>query len=192
MRMFVHRSSRLELRPLRLGDYAAWFKAYTQHGPAKNRWDHDPYPVAKCSPQMFKNLVQRLRALAQKDEYYRYHVFLRSTGELVGHVDFNIYERGCLNYANFGYILHSSFWGRGYGTEMGRLALWIGHRRLKLQRLEAATDLDNRRSQRLARRIGMRSDGIRKAYWWQEGRWDDQRLFVSVGSDYSATGPAGE
>jgi ribosomal-protein-alanine N-acetyltransferase len=46
--------------------------------------------------------------------------------------------------------------------------------------LEAAIDLDNHASIALARAAKLHDEGIKKHYWFQNNRWQDQRVFIAV------------
>ena len=174
MRRLVHKSSRLVLRPLRRHDYSAWKRAYGEGFPAQNKWDVGPRP---CTRTLFESCRRRHADWARADECYVYGAFLGQ--ELVGVIDISIHARDSLQFANFGYRVFNRHWRQGLGREMARAGLVIGLKALKLQRLEASIDLDNRRSIRLARAIGMEREGIKRAYWFQEGRWDDQVIYVA-------------
>ena len=132
--------------------------------------------------------------MQSNDEYYRFSCFEKETGELVGHIDFHIYERGVLQFSNFGYILHGPHWGKGYATEMSLEGLKIGFKHLKLHRLEGSINIGNTRSVKLARRIGMKCEGIKKRYWFEDGVWTDQHIYVAtpkdIGLKEESPGPA--
>ena len=94
-------------------------------------------------------------------------------------IDIAIYERGSLQFANLGYRLFNRYWGQGFGQEAVRAAIKIGHTDLKLQRLEASIDLHNKRSIKLVKSLGLEREGIKRGYWYQNGGWDDQLIFVA-------------
>jgi len=96
---------------------------------------------------------------------------------MIGGLDFYIYDRGVLQYANFGYFIHNPHWGKGMGSEAALAGLKIAFLHLKLHRLEAAINLKNFRSQKLAKKIGMIKEGIRKHYWYENKKWTDQMIF---------------
>ncbi len=156
MTHLVFKTKRLVMRPLALNDYDVWLRAHLCPGSKKNRWDHGPWKPEECTRAIFKKMLLKQSKLRRVDEYYRYSAFLKDSGELIGHVDFHVYERGVLHFANFGYMLLNPYWGQGLASEMARRALRIGHEHLRLQRLEAAIDPPNDRSRRLARAIGMK------------------------------------
>jgi RimJ/RimL family protein N-acetyltransferase len=85
--------------------------------------------------------------------------------------------------ANFGYQVHNCYWGKGYGREAAKAALKIGFSQLCLNRLEAAIDRENPRSLALARAIGMRREGVKRNYLYEDGAWTDQIVFVANPAD---------
>jgi RimJ/RimL family protein N-acetyltransferase len=183
MKREITETKRLILRPLKLSDYNTWFDAWTNRGPAKNRWDYGPMKAKDCGEKYFKWLLKRHRELAKKDDWYFFGIFEKKTGTLVGHVDLDIFVRGTHQFANFGYRLHNRYWGKGYGQEAARAGLHIGFKQLKLNRLEAAINLDNRKSIRLVKAIGMKREGIKRRYWFEDGKWVDHLIYVANPED---------
>lgn len=64
-------------------------------------------------------------------------------------------------------------WGRGVGTEAGRLLLRHGFRELGLQRIGCGTSEDNLGMQKLARKLGMSEEGRRRKALYKNGRFVD-------------------
>ena len=156
------RTKRLILRPLKVSDYAAWLDCWTNRLPSQNRWDSGPKTAEQCSKAYFKKLIARHRKLAKEDDYYWFAVFEKKSGDLIGGIDFDVYVRSTHQFANFGYIIYNRHWGKGYGQESAAAGLRIGFKQLKLNRLEAAINLDNQKSIRLVKAIGMKKEGIKK------------------------------
>ena len=177
MRRKTHQTARLTLRPLRQCDYSTWVKAYAGGLKQQNEWDQGPLTKNKCTHRVFTQFLLRHRRLAREDRCYIYGVFRRSTR--VGMIDIAIYERGSLQFANLGYRLFNRYWGQGLAGEAVGAAITIGHRDLKLQRLEASIDLHNKRSIKLVKKLGLEREGIKRAYWFQNGGWDDQVIYVA-------------
>lgn len=183
MKRTEHKTERLMIRPLKLNDYATWFEAYVNSLPKQTKWDTEPYPAKNCSPKIFKEIRQEYIDLAKKDDYYRYSVFEKKSGTLVGHIDFNIYDRGSLQFANYGYRIYNRHWGQGYGPEAAAYGLKIGFKELKLNRLEAAINLDNKKSIKMVKAIGMKKEGLRKKFWYEDGKWVDHLIYVVTPED---------
>jgi ribosomal-protein-alanine N-acetyltransferase len=177
------KTKRLVLRALEDRDYESWFDAYTKGLPKQSKWDMDPMDKKKCTKKWFKKVKSQHERLAAKDDYYRFYVFEKKSGQILGHIDFDIYVRGNHQFANFGYQIYNRHWKKGYGTEAARAGLQIGFKQLKLNRLEAAINFDNRASIRLAKSIGMKREGIKKRYWYEYGKWTDHVIYVANPED---------
>ena len=178
MKQSKHETQRLIIRPFKLSDYKVWFEAYVERLPKQSKWDLKKYKPSECTKKIYSNILKDYRQLAKKDEYYRYGLFEKNTNKLIGHIDFDIFSRGSLQFANFGYRIHNRYWKQGYGSEASKFGLKIGFEELKLNRLEAAINLDNKISIKLVQKIGMRKEGVRKRYWFENGKWVDHLMYV--------------
>jgi RimJ/RimL family protein N-acetyltransferase len=114
---------------------------------------------------------------AQRDEYYRFAVFQKATGLFIGQLDFTTLARSTWQCANFGYFISNRYWGRGFGREAAAAGLCLGFELLRYHRLEAAINLDNAKSIVLANSIGMRFEGVRRGWWYEDGAWVDHLIF---------------
>ncbi len=177
------RTRRLILRPLKISDYSVWLEIVTNSLPAQNRWDKGPLPMRKCSKRRLKKIIDGHNRDAKQDDCYWFGVFEKKTGRLVGAIDFDIFLRSTHQFANFGYVIYNRHWGNGYGQEAAKAGLKIGFNQLKLNRLEAAINLDNKKSIRLVKAIGMRKEGIKKRYWFEFGKWVDHLIYVANPED---------
>jgi [ribosomal protein S5]-alanine N-acetyltransferase len=63
-----------------------------------------------------------------------------------------------------GYLFRRAAWGRGYATEASSRLLRFAFEETPLEELVAVTDLDNNASQHVLQKIGMRDEGLRRAY----------------------------
>ncbi len=174
------RTKRLVIRPLKRSDYAAWFDAFTKGHPAQNKWDLTPRTRKASTPSIYEKMLNLQHDLAAGDQYYRWYVFRKSNCEIIGHIDFQIFARGSLQFANFGYQIYNRHWGMGYGQEAAKAGLQIGFQQLKLNRLEGAINIENKKSIRLAKKIGMKKECVRKRYWKEEGKWIDHLIYVAL------------
>lgn len=183
MKRTEHKTQRLIIRPLKMNDYNTWYDAHVNGLPQQSKWDRDPCPAQECSLKIYKDIKQEYIDLAKKDKYYRYSVFEKKTNILVGLIDFNIYDRSSLQFANYGYRIYNRHWGQGYGQEAAAAGLKIGFKELKLNRLEAAINLDNKKSIKMVKAIGMKKEGLRKKFWYENGKWVDHLIYVATPED---------
>lgn len=179
MKRLSYQTKNLIIRPLALTDYQRWFDSHDLSKPQLDKFDAKPWPRKKRTKAVFKQAVLRQRKLAKDDKAYLWNLFLRSTGEMVGHMDVSPLCRDSYQMANLGYFIINSYRGKGYAQEALRVLIPAAFRDLKLHRLEAAIDADNKASLRLARAAGLHYEGVKKHYWFQNGRWEDQKIFVS-------------
>ena len=177
------RTRRLILRPLQTRDYKKWLQAHVERFPAQSKWDQGPYKAEECPRDYFKKLKARHQELAHNDDWYWFGVFEKKTGRMIGHVDIDVFVRSTHQFANLGYQIYNHHWGQGYGQEAAAAGLKIGFKHLKLNRLEAAINLDNKKSIRLAKAIGMQREGIKKRYWFEDGQWVDHLIYVANPED---------
>ena len=184
MRRKIKRTERLVLRPLVASDHAAWFEAHVHGGSKRSKHDRDSYLPRQCTRAIFERILARHAYLAREDQLYVFGVFLRRSRALVGMVDIAILHRRQLELGNLGYRIFHDHWRKGYGREAVLAAVHTAFEDLQLNRLEAVIDLDNRPSQRLARALGMRRECIRRKYYYQNGRFEDQVVWSAQRERY--------
>lgn len=188
MKLKTVNTRRLTLRVLTPKDYQAWLDSNINRKPAQSKWDSGPKTKKDCTKATFLKLMRRLKQLANDDDYYRLYVFEKKSGKIVGEIDFDVYVRSTHQFSNFGYQVYNSYWGKGYGQEAAKAGLKVGFKDLKLNRLEAAINLDNRKSIRLANAIGMQKEGIKKRYWYENKNWVDHIIYVANPEDIGLKG----
>ena len=171
-------TKRLEIRPLALTDYQRWFDSNDLAKPPVDKFDWKPVPKEKRTRAFFRKSVLRHRRLAKSDGTYIWNIFLRKTGEVIGHLDISTIAREPYQMANLGYFLINSYRGEGYAKEAVEKIISVAFRDFKFHRLEAVIDVDNRASIRFAKKCGLHREGIKKHYWFQHGHWADQMVFI--------------
>jgi len=177
-----YKSKRLELRPISLNDFNIWKNACLAGLPKKNKWDKDP-PLPR--KKIFISMIARLRKKARLDQLYVWGIFAKKN--LVGFIDISIIERYSIQNANLGYKIFNHCWRQGYAFEALSEIIKPALRDLKLNRLEAVIDLDNKVSIALVKKLQFRKEGIRKNYWYQNNRWDDQVVYIVDRSELKMT-----
>ena len=176
-------TERLEIRPLKASDYRAWKSAYAAHQPELSKHDLKLPKGASFSREAFGRVLIKQREKAQSDDCYVFALFHRKTREYLGHVDIAVIERRTMHWANLGYGILNQHYGNGYGREAALAAIGIGFKHLKLHRLEAVINTDNPKSLKLARKIGMKPEGTRRAFIYEDGKWQDHRVFSAIPED---------
>ena len=93
-------------------------------------------------------------ALAQRERgFSTWAVVEKASGRTVGDAGFEVYRP--TGEPELGYTLAAGVWGRGYGSEAARACVDAAFAHLAVRRIVAKVDVDNERSLRLLRRLGM-------------------------------------
>lgn len=173
---------RLVIRPYRITDYPHWVFAYTQCDPKKSKYDRDPLTPRKCKIETFRILLKKHEKLAKQDHTYQWAIFEKRSGLLIGNIQIFMKCRDRLQIGLLGYRIFNLYWRNGFATEALKAAIPKILLSLKIHQIEAVVDSDNPMSLGLARKI-FKHQTIRKNYYYQKRRWDDQFLFSISRSD---------
>ena len=80
------------------------------------------------------------------------------------------------------------FWGRGYGEEAARLILDYGFKFLGLERIGAGTFSTNLGMRKLAKKLGMRREGLRRRAFLKNGKFVDIMEFGLLKKEFKSNG----
>lgn len=83
-------------------------------------------------------------------------------------------------------IGNPKFWGKGYGEEASRLIIEHGFKALGLRRIYAGTFVYNSGMRKLAARLGMKEEGVRRKAIFKDGEFLDVIEFGLLVEEYKA------
>jgi N-acetyltransferase len=140
-------------------------------------WCHSRY-------SMEESLEWILRSGKRWDENREFHfgIFDSQTGAFVGGVGLNELKPEH-RLANLGYWVRTACTGRGLATAAANLAATFGFEELPLNRIEILAALGNKRSQRVAEKLGAHKEGILRNRLVIHGRVHDAVAFSLIGSE---------
>jgi RimJ/RimL family protein N-acetyltransferase len=147
-------TDRLLLRPLTIADLDEFV---TMHAA--------PEVISTMGPYSESAAAERLEAYEREWQEHGYGllaVIERATGRFVGRSGLKYWTQ--FDETEVGWVLHPSFWGRGFATEAARACLDWGFANLNVPYITAMILPDNARSLRVAERLGMtplRTDRLR-------------------------------
>lgn len=182
------RTDRLSLtRPL-MNDFGQWASlreiSRNHLQPFEPKWSTDEL--------MRSSFKSRLRQVdADHNSGRGVHWFLKLTAQqsdLIGGIAFSNIRRGVAQTGTLGYWMGAPHVCNGYMREALNAVCRHGFKTLGLHRLEAATIIDNHRSQRLLAACGFQEEGRARAYLKINGEWKDHILFSRLSTDSSANG----
>lgn len=176
-------TSRLTLRPLAEHDYLNWQQAYANLGPAKNPWDEAAWDDSELTKAKFKALLKTQHQDVKHDKNYHFGIFRKEDGLLIGQVSLMDISRGIFQNAYLGYRIFHHYWDQGYATEACLGTLDLAFKKLKLHRIEAGITPDNKASLKVAKKLGLRKEGLSLKRLKVHNKWNDILLFALTVED---------
>jgi ribosomal-protein-alanine N-acetyltransferase len=88
--------------------------------------------------------------------------------------------------ADIGYVIGRAYWNRGLTTEAVRAVLRFGFAELRLNRIFAVCHVDNRASERVMQKAGMRYEGTLRGVALVKGVFEDRKLYAILQSEWLA------
>ncbi|GGB06961.1 N-acetyltransferase [Macrococcus hajekii] len=173
-------TERLIIRPLELMDFDAFQHSFASRNPKQNEFDSDDIDVSHYTPETFSEVIQTFTQLAESDESYIFSIFLKTTGELLGKVEFSTLCReltGDINWGVLGYIIHNQHWGHGYGSEAVRAAIPFAMQHLHYHRIEAHITPTNTRSIKVAEHVELKYECTRERFIREDDQWIDKCIY---------------
>jgi ribosomal-protein-alanine N-acetyltransferase len=171
---------KVSIRPVTVGDAVALAALYSSQ-----RAFLAPYEPVRPGA-FFTVRGQRREAEVAVEEWRagRLHRFvIEADGEIVGSITASGVVRGPFSSARIGYFVGREWNGRGVGSAAVSQVVDWAFGPAGLHRIEAATLVDNKGSQRVLRRNGFRLEGLARNYLQIAGRWRDHVLFARTLED---------
>lgn len=86
---------------------------------------------------------------------------------------------------NIGYELNPEYWRRGYATEAAGAVMRFGFDQLRLHRIWAQCNADNRASVRVLEKLGMRCEAHFREHDFFKGRWWGSFVFAILQREWT-------
>ena len=172
-------TERVLIRLVAEGDSSCLYKIYSDHK-AMEYWSCLPFDDEYQASELIRSAITSF----DSGTSLLLAVILKESDELIGTLSlFNIHEGS--KRAEVGYILSSLFWRKGLMAESFKALIEFCFERLKLNRLEADIDPDNRASSALLRKFGFKVEGLLKERWIIDGNVTDSEIYGLVQGNYS-------
>lgn len=156
-------SDRLIVRPYLFNDFILCKASRENRLDEQNPYDSPVTISNSWDKTQFKNRVISHREKAKTKTQFIFGVFDKEEKNFLGQVDlFSISL--ILKWGNLGYNIHNQFWGNGYAKEASDLCLKIAFEDLGFHRIEAAMDIKNINSEKVAQKLGLDFEGVRKKF----------------------------
>jgi len=147
--------------------------------PFEPKWTSD-----ELSRSAYKARLRRHEAEITSGRGLPWFLFSNTTTpRLLGGLTISNIRRGVADTGTLGYWMGEEFAGKGYMKEALLAVAQCAFDAHGLHRIEAATVLDNERSQSLLTRCGFQREGVARRYLKINGTWRDHVLFARLSDD---------
>lgn len=172
-------TSRLILRRFKPDDRAA-FLAYR----------NDP-EVARYQSWESCSVVEATQFIASQQslqpgvpgQWFQFAIELKESAALIGDCAFKLKEDDARQ-AEIGFTLSREYQKRGYAAEAVARVLDYAFAELRLHRVIAVTDAENRASVALMERLGLRREAHYVENIWFKGKWGDEFLYAILSNEW--------
>lgn len=179
------KSKRIIIRPTEESDFATIRDGLKGQEVQKNKYDDEELELADIYTEAFcKSNVDNLIQYAENDKAYLFRAFKKEDGSYIGGVIIKTILRNNFQWAEIGYWMLNQHWGKGYGSDMVKLAIDVAFNELCFHRLEAQINLDNVASQKTSEKAGMKFECIRKGFIFESDEWTDNMIYTINNEDY--------
>ena len=143
----------------------------------------------RASPPLTRNQFRRYLARNRAPDHAALLIRDSAGRTLLGAVELSQIARGNFQSAYLGYWIGGPFAAQGYMTDALEIVLRYAFRQLRLHRLEANIQPENRPSIAVVRRLGFRKEGTSPRYLKIGGRWRDHERWAILADDWRANRP---
>jgi ribosomal-protein-alanine N-acetyltransferase len=164
------------IRPAQPGDGAAFLAAVRRSRALHACW----IAVKAKTPEEFTAYLQRYTS----DRHCGHLVIHRGSGDLIGVINLNEIIRGAFPSASLGYYAFMPYAGQGLMHAGLRLVLRHAFGKLKLHRVEANIQPDNRASIALVQKCGFVCEGRGRHLLKVRGRWRDHERWALLVEEF--------
>lgn len=157
----------VELRPLALGDLEGDYVS----------WLNDPEVNAHNSHHVFPYSVAQARGYIESVLGDKSNLVLamvaKDSGKHVGNISLQKIDAISRN-AEYAILLgNKDYWGKGIASEASKLIIDHGFKALNLHRIYCGTSSTNVAMQKLAAKLGMQQEGVRREAHFKNGEFAD-------------------
>ena len=179
---------RVGLRPLRQRDAGRWRELRIANRQWLEPWEATP-PDPTVPGLSFRRMVRQLAAEARAGRALPFAITYDD--EMVGQLSVAGIAWGSLCSGHVGYWVSRHVAGRGIAPTAVALAADHCLLTMGLHRLEVNIRPENAASLRVAAKLGLRDEGVRRRYLHIAGAWRDHRTFAVTREDVGTEGLLG-
>lgn len=141
-------------------------------------------PVYSTSEEV-KELLDKYIGSYERDDYYRWAVTLKASGECIGQIAYFLVDSKN-HFAEIEYCIGAAFQCRGYATEAAKAVIAYGFDRINLHKVQICTKTINKPSKRVIEKCGLTYEGTLRDYFYMNGEYVGRLYFSILRDEYKA------
>lgn len=171
-------TERLILRKLEQSDTADLFEYASE--PAVSRFM--PWQ-AHQTPDDTSDFIDFILKGYAENKKLTWAIELKRENKMIGTIDFVSWLQKRQR-AEVGYTLSHHYWGQGLMLEAAEALIDFGFKEMNLIKVEAPIMLDNKKSQRLAEKLGMIREGVSRKHMVIKGEFVDLAMYAVLKEEF--------
>lgn len=175
-------TERLLLRRFEYTDNDAMLKHWIADEKIQSMYSEPVYTTKEA----VKELLDKYIGSYEKEDYYRWAIILKETGECIGQIAYFLVDSKN-HFAEIEYCIGSAFQCRGYATEATKAVIIFGFRQMNLHKVQICTKTINIPSKRVIEKCGFTYEGTLRDYFYIDGEYEGRLYFSMLQSEFENT-----
>ena len=130
-----------------------------------------------------KELLDEYISSYEKEDYYRWAIILKETGECIGQIAYFLVDSKN-HFAEIEYCIGSAFQCRNYATEATKAVIRFGFEKMNLHKVQICTKEINVPSKRVIEKCGFTYEGILRDYFYMNGTYTGRLYFSMLQNEF--------
>ncbi len=132
-----------------------------------------------------KELLDKDIGSYEKDDYYRWAVIEKASGECIGQIAYFLVDSKN-RFAEIEYCIGAAFQCKGYATEAAKAVIAYGFDSINLHKVQICTKTINKPSKRVIEKCGLTYEGTLRDYFYMNGEYVGRLYFSILRDEYKA------
>ena len=130
-----------------------------------------------------KELLDKYISSYEKDDYYRWAIIEKTTGECIGQIAYFLVDSKN-QFAEIEYCIGSEFQCNGFATEATKAVIAYGFDKMNLHKVQICTKTINLPSKRVIEKCGFTYEGTLRDYFYLNGEYVGRLYFSILREEY--------
>ncbi|MEE0686470.1 MAG: GNAT family protein [Lachnospiraceae bacterium] len=132
-----------------------------------------------------KELLDKYISSYEKDDYYRWAIIEKTTGECIGQIAYFLVDSKN-QFAEIEYCIGSEFQCNGFATEATKAVIAYGFDKMNLHKVQICTKTINLPSKRVIEKCGFTYEGTLRDYFYLNGEYVGRLYFSILREEYKS------